>query len=215
MTTAAPVARLSIDRVLPPLVPYLAVGVGLLVFHSAWAAMLGYHALAVVYVLSLRKGVPLRQLVAGRGWWAPLLGVLLGAGGGVLLYVLWPLLLAPVDIVAHLERLGLTRESWPWFVAYMAVVGSVVEEYYWRGCFGYNDRRPVLNDLLFAGYHMLVLGGLIETPWLAVVFLTLTSGAWFWRQLNRLNGGLFASIVSHMAADVSVMLAVTFLVMPR
>jgi len=30
----------------------------------------------------------------------------------------------------------------------------------------------------------------------------------------RLNGGLLASTVSHMAADVSVMLAVTFLVMP-
>jgi len=212
MTTAAPVTRLCLDRVLPPLVPYFAVGIGLLVFHSAWAAMLGYHALAVALVLASGKRIPLRELLAGRGVWFLLGGVILGAGGGVLLYILWPFLLAPGDILAHLEKLGLTRESWPWFVAYMSTVGAVVEEYYWRGCYGSNANRPVLNDFLFAGYHLLVLGGLIKAPWLAVVFVTLASGAWFWRQINRVNGGLLAPAVSHIAADVSVMLAVTFLV---
>ncbi len=188
----------------------------MLVLHNAWAAMLGYHALAALVVFFAPDRPPLKQLFACPGSKLTLLAVMFGAGGGVLLYLLWPSLSVAADVSAHLESLGLTRESWPWFLAYMVFVGPLVEEYFWRGYLGPQSRRPVLNDVLFAGYHLLVLGAIVRPVWLIPIFVSIAASAWFWRQLNTYGKGLLAPVASHMAADISVMLAVHFLlIIPR
>jgi membrane protease YdiL (CAAX protease family) len=192
-------------------VPYLAVGLGLLVFHNAWAAILTYHAGILAVILFLKPGIPFRQKVqsSNRKWL--MLSVAIGACGGVVLYLLWPLLSVPPDITVYIRSIGLTPVSWPFFIAYYVLVNPCLEEYFWRGCLGSKAKRPILNDFLFAGYHLVVLAGSLAVLWLPVVLLVLAGAAWYWRQISRITGGLLAAILSHMAADVTVILAIYYL----
>lgn len=167
--------------------------------------MLGYHALMVIVFLIGRNGFPVRMLFQGRGWKWPLAAGLLGLGGGALLYLLWPLLALPISLDTYIQAVGLTRDSFPWFMVYFIAINPFVEELYWRGWLGSDLKRPVLNDLFFAGYHPLVLAGAVEPVWLLVILIFITAGAWLWRQLDRYNGGLRISVISHLSADAAVM----------
>jgi hypothetical protein len=187
------------------------VGIGLLWLHNAWATMLGYHAAMLIVVLKWGTGAPAVTTYRGRGWKWPLAASLPGLAGGALLYLLWPLLSLPVNLNSYVQSMGLNGDIFPWFAAYFVAVNPLIEEYYWRGWLGSGRKRPELNDLLFAGYHPLVLAGAINAGWLLVILAVLLGGAWFWRQLNRLNGGLLASTLSHFAADAGVMTAACFL----
>jgi len=202
---------LLVKRILPPIIPYITIGIGLLVFHNAWLAILGYHAGMVTVILLSKTRISLKQSFKGNNCWIPLITALVGASGGILLYVLWPLLAVPDDINLYIRSIGLNEQSWPVFLAYFTLINPLIEEYYWRGHLASATKCLTLNDLLFAGYHLLVLAGHMEAVWLLAVFFALAAGAWFWRQMNRLNGGLLASVVSHIAADIAVMLAIYYL----
>jgi len=200
-------------KILAPLVPYLAVGIGLLVFRNAWLAIVSYHVLiASVFVVS-KPRVRFRPLFTRLKLPWFIIGVFIGASGGAILWLLWPLLSVPAGIAGYLQDIGLAHAVWPYFIAYYVLVNPFFEEYFWRGLLGSDSRLPVLNDFLFAGYHLLVLAGKIDVVWLVVAFFVLSGGAWYWRQITRTTGGLLASVSSHLAADVSVILAIYFLTM--
>ena len=193
-------------------VPYLAVGVGLLVFHNAWVAILTYHAGMVAAVIFLSKPVvPFKQIIRSATYNPLIFSVAIGASGGVLLYLLWPLLSVPPDINTYMRSIGLTATVWPYFVTYYVLVNPSLEEYYWRGYLGSRVKRPVLNDFLFAGYHLIALAGNVGVFWLVVAFLVLCGAAWYWRQISRITGGLMAATLSHMAADITIILSIYFL----
>ena len=199
-------------RTLAPLVPYITVGAGILFFHNAWAAMLGYH-LSMLLILALcRPGIALKSIFRGRDYRITAVTALAGLPGGILLHLLWPAISDSIDLQPALQNIGITASAWPVLVPYFILINPWLEEWYWRGYLGSDSRRPILNDLFFAGYHLLVLAGKVEALWLGVIFVLLTGAAWFWRQANRVNHGLQASMASHLAADASVMLAVYFIV---
>jgi len=125
--------------------------------------------------------------------------------------LLWPLLAIPKDISLYLQNIGLTSSMWPYFLVYFILVNPWLEECYWRGYLGSNSQNITLHDLLFSGYHIIVLAGKIDIIWLVIIFFILSLGAWFWRQANRWNQGISASIISHIVADASVILTIYFL----
>ena len=92
------------------------------------------------------------------------------------------------------------------------MVNPWIEEYYWRGYLGSNTKKIILNDLLYSGYHLVVLAGKVEIVWLIVIFFALAVVAWFWRQTNRWSQGMLPSTASHLAADITVMLTIYFLI---
>lgn len=197
---------------LAPSVPFIAVPVGLFVLHNAWIALLSYHFGMLAILFADRKRVPIKAIVKSRSYRFPLIMVLVGLAGGALLYLLWPFLNVPDGISQYLNNLGLRQSNWIFFFIYFVVVNPWLEELYWRGYLGSDARWPVINDLLFAGYHLVVLTGKMDVMWLPLVFVLLISGAWLWRQVNRWNGGLLSSVASHAAADFAVMLGVFILV---
>ena len=192
-------------------VPYLAVGMGLLVFHNACVAILTYHASMAAVIFLSRPVVPFKQIIRSANYSPLIFSIAIGTSAGIVLYLLWPLLSVPPDINAYMLSIGLTAASWPYFMVYYILVNPFLEEYYWRGCLGSSANRPVLNDFLFSGYHLIVLAGNMGALWLVVVFLVLCGSAWYWRQISRLTGGLLAAALSHMAADITVILAIYFL----
>ena len=200
-----------VKRIIPPSIPYITISIGLLVFHSAWLAILSYHTGMITILLFSKTGIDRKQAFKSNSYWFPLITALVGAGSGILLFALWPLFTAPDDINSYVQSIGLNKGSWPAFLAYFILVNPWLEEYYWRGYLATGTKGIMMNDLLFSGYHLIVLAGYIETIWLIAVFLCLTIGAWFWRQINRLNGGLLASTVSHIAADITVILTIYYI----
>ena len=204
---------LPVKRILPPIIPYITIGIGLLIFHNAWLAILSYHTGMVAVLLLSKIRISLKQSFQGNKVWMPFITALVGAGGGILLYVLWPLLSVPDDINLYIRSIGLNERTWLVFLAYFTLINPLIEEYYWRGYLASAAKGITLNDLLFSGYHLLVLAGHMEAIWLFAVFFVLAIGAWFWRQMNRLNGGLLASTISHITADITVILTIYYISM--
>ncbi len=194
--------------ILAPMIPYLTVSLGLFVLHSAWAAMFGYHLGMVMILLLAGYKVDFKGIIRNRRPAVILLMMLFGLAGGVLMYLLWPYLNVPAAISDYLITIGLNQNNWPIFLGYFVLVGPALEEIYWRSYLGNTSKKPVVTDFLFAGYHIIVLAGKLALIWLPLILILLALGAWLWRQVNRLNGGLLPSIVSHFTADLAIMLVV-------
>jgi hypothetical protein len=191
-----------------PLVPYLAVIVGLYGMSSGWASILLYHG-GMVLLLSI-----------ARGWVAPsmartarcvrLMAAVLAASAlvGPVLFVIWPTMaLADFELADELGRLGLVDHWWVLFMVYYATVNPALEEIYWRGYLGSCSKGITRNDFFFAGYHVLVISRFVGAPWVAAGFLGLVGAAWFWRRTSRKCGGLAIPVASHAVADASLILA--------
>ena len=194
------------------LIPYLAVLVGLYWFDSAWPAMLIYHALMLAVLARKRQRARFRQVLAGWRRGAGAAAVAFGLGAGVLLFFLAPpagLDVARLDPI--LARIGLSGSGFLAFAIYYSLVNPGLEEAFWRGALGSDARGVVAADVLFAGYHLLVLHFFVGWIWLPVALVVLTAAAWLWRQATARYGGLAIPVVSHLAADASLMVAVGLL----
>ena len=191
-----------------PLVPYITVSLGIFVFRSAWLAIIAYHLAMLLVVLTDKNRPSPGQLFRTNGALAPVSLAGLGACVGIALYLLWPYLSVPGDLGAYLQSLGLNGLSWLLFIAYYAGVNPLVEEYYWRAYPGTGSKLPEPNDFFFAGYHIVLLAGKMGVLWLAVLFLLLVAVAWLWRQSGRFSGGYLAGTLSHLAADLTIIVAV-------
>jgi membrane protease YdiL (CAAX protease family) len=200
----------TVRKILAPLIPYITIGTGLLLLHNSWVGMVGYHA-GIAAVMAWSKYRPgLKRVYQSKGSRLPLIGILGGAGSGILLYLLWPGMSIPDDIGTYISSTGINEQTWPAFIVYFSLVNPLLEEYFWRGYLNSDVKRPILNDLLFAGYHLVVFAGHLEIFWLIAIFFGLAGAAWVWRQINRLNGGILASTVSHLAADITVILTIYY-----
>lgn len=193
--------------------PYAAVILGLHVLQNAWATILLYH---VGMVTLLRIGGQEGFLRAVRQGWSAPAAVVIGivfATGGLLLVLLWGTMSREhVDLAETLTSLRLSGLYWWVFTAYYVIVHPVLEEIFWRGYLPRAHRSPVVPDVAFAGYHVLVLCIFIKLPWVLVSFGVLWFASWSWRKLVARYSGLGVAIASHAVADLSVIAAVEYLI---
>jgi hypothetical protein len=196
----------TVGRIAAAAVPYAAVLIGLFVLHNAWVAIGLYHAGMIAFLIRARAG-PTRRFGKANGWL--LAGfVVIGGSGGVLLWVLWPIIsVEGARLGSWIAGLGLEGRSWIVFGFYFSTIHSVIEELYWRGYLARTGGRQTFFDVSFAGYHALVLSTLLTLPWLVVTVVVLTTAAAAWRSVAARWGGLTIPVWSHIAADVSVILA--------
>jgi membrane protease YdiL (CAAX protease family) len=191
--------------------PYLAVIIGFLWLHNAWITVALYYLGMIIIPIVSGYKPDIKSVFRGKRLYISLATAVMGALGGVLLYFLWPYLSIRPDIGVYLQSIGLNEANWPYFIAFFILINPYLEEAYWRGYLGSNSKKPFWNDVFFAGYHIVLLVGLIGVIWLPVVFLVLFLGAWIWRQADRLNQGLLPSIVSHFTADTSIILVIYYI----
>jgi hypothetical protein len=193
---------------LTPISPYLAVGIGVFWFHQAWLALLGFHFAIVFSLLVAKPQLPVKVLFKSNNIRWVLLSIILCSSSGISLYVLWSSFEVVSDLPAQIEALGLTSSTWPLFIAYFALVNPLIEEYFWRGYLGSPAKGLYVSDFLYSGFHGLVL--MNKMPAGAVIFslIVLVLVGWFWRQIARIDGGLLAPGLGHMAADFTILMAV-------
>ena len=142
---------LLVKRILLPIIPYITVGIGLLVFHDAWLAILGYHTGMVAVCLLSKTGITMKQAFQGNRFWIFFITALAGASGGILPYILWPLLSVQDDINFYIRSIVLSERTWPAFLAYFIFINRWIEKYYWRIHLAPATKKIALNDLLFSG----------------------------------------------------------------
>ncbi len=194
------------------LIPYLAMILGLHMLQSAWVAFAIYHGLIFLSLAAVKNRPLWKELLQGWDMKLGLGAVVFGLGGGVVLYLLAPLAeinQAMIDPV--LGRLGLQGIWWFVFVLYHSLVNPWFEEILWRGKLGDGKKWPVVNDLLFAGYHLLVLVLFLDWIWLVLSIVLLTLAGWLWRLMRSHQKGLLLPVISHMAADTSIMVVIYYI----
>jgi hypothetical protein len=190
------------------IMPYLSVWLGLYVIGNVWAAVLGYHLGIVLLVTLAGAWPPFGKFRTTTPLWQVLFFGLSGCVAGVSVYFLWPFIHVSPQLTYALRSWGLTQRSWPIFILYGTLVNPWLEETYWRGWLGSTARIPIVHDVFFAGFHLVILAPFFPPIWLAVTFLVLAFSGWMWRQVMRTERSMLASSLFHMAADVSILLVV-------
>lgn len=192
-----------------PLLAYLAVGLGLFVFDSAWGALLGFHAAIIGSLLIARPNISLAIFFKSKNFKWILLSVALCGSSGIALYFLWDVFEVASDLPAQLALLGLNSRTWIPFIAYFALVNPFIEEYFWRGYLGSATNHLHISDFLYAGFHALILIRKVSIVSILFGAGALVCAGWFWRQIAREEeGGLLAPALGHMAADFTILVTI-------
>lgn len=195
-------------KILAPALPYLAVWMGMFLFNNAWAALLGFHLAILASLLMFRLAVPIEILFKSKYPKWIFASILFCSTSGIGLYFLWPVFGVSNNLSAQLLAMGLTPASWPWFLAYFSLVNPFVEEYFWRGVLGNDSLKPYFGDVVFAGYHAMILWGRVHLVFVLFAVSVLVSAGWLWRQISREDGGLLAAALGHAAADFTILFAI-------
>lgn len=94
---------------------------------------------------------------------------------------------------------------------YYCLSTPIVEEVFRRGYHLLPGRYPSAPDILFAGYHPIVLILFLKPLPIAAVFIALVITAWVWRILALKLDGLAIPFVSHLVAGIGVILTVNLI----
>jgi uncharacterized protein len=191
-----------------PISPYLAVGIGIFWFHQAWLALLGFHFAIVLSLLVAKPHLPVKILFKSNDFRWVILSVLLCGNSGIFLYVFCSYFDVVSDLPAQVESFGLTASTWFVFIVYFVLVNPLIEEYFWRGYLGNPTKRLHISDFLYSGFHGLVLMNKMPTGAVIYSLMVLVLAGWFWRQMARADDGLLAPMLSHMAADFTILMAI-------
>ena len=144
---------------LAPIPPYLAVWAGLFLFKNAWMTLVGFHVSILLTLLFLRPNLPVNMLFKSKFPKWILVSVLICSTSGIGLYFLWDLFGIASDLPIQLKNLGLNSSSWPIFITYFVFVNPFAEEYFWRCILGSDSKQLYFMDVIFAGYHVMILWG--------------------------------------------------------
>jgi membrane protease YdiL (CAAX protease family) len=195
------------------LVPYVAALIGLYVLKNAWVAIGLYHLGISVLLITGDGSNLLKKVPMGWNSIAVVISVVMSVMIFPILFFFWRFMqLENTSLASILTNFGLHEASWFFFMIYFSTVQPLLEEVYWRGYLGCGYQHLSWTDLAFAGYHILVLAWFIKLPWLVIAFIVLTSVAYIWRYLASKLEGLIVPLLSHIVADISIIVAIYVLI---
>ena len=193
---------------LAPILPYLAIWTGLFFFKSAWFTLVGFHISILLVLGFMRPDVPINLLLKSKHPKRILFSVFFCSTSGIGLYLLWDLFGIAPNLPAQLQSIGLNSSTWSWFIVYFSLINPFVEEYFWRGVLGSDTKKLYMGDVIYAGYHALILLGKVHLLSILLAVVILASAGWLWRQISHLDKGLLAAVFGHAVADFSVLMVI-------
>lgn len=194
-------------------VPYVAVMAGLYILKNAWIAIGLYHFGISVFLITEDGRKSLKKLRRGWNSIAAVISILMSVMIFPIIFFFWKLMyLENMTLNSTLSGFGLYGPSWLFFMIYFSTAQPLLEELYWRGYLANSHKYISWTDFAFAGYHILVLAWFVKLPWLVIAFIVLTIVAYIWRYLASKFEGLIVPLLSHIAADVSIIVAIYVLI---
>ena len=198
-------------KLISALVPYVAVLFGLYVLKNAWIAIGLYHFGITVFLIAGDRNSLLKRICTGWNSIMAAVGVVMSVMIFPIIFFFWGYMQSEsMPLNSALTNFGLHGTSWFFFMIYFSTVQPFLEELYWRGYLECGHKYFSWTDFAFAGYHILVLAWFIKLPWLLTAFILLTAAAFIWRYTAYKLEGLAVPLLSHIAADVSI-IAVTYI----
>ncbi|UCE65459.1 MAG: CPBP family intramembrane metalloprotease, partial [Candidatus Zixiibacteriota bacterium] len=183
------------------------------ILKNAWAAILLYHAAILFVILRNSDLILFKRLFRGWSWKIGFPLAAISAFSGLSFYILWPMArIDSLELSTVLNEYGLYSSSWLIFMIYYCISTPILEEIFWRGYLSVPNRYPSGPDILFAGYHIIVLILFLKHLPIAAVFLSLVIVAWIWRLISIKFNGLAIPFVSHLVAGTGVIWFVNLLV---
>jgi membrane protease YdiL (CAAX protease family) len=189
------------------LLPYTAILIGLNLLKNAWIAILLYHFLILVY---LAVSGHLRDFkLIFHGWNSRLFLGSLGMSiiAGPALFILWNSMKLDNSNLSSLAHLKLDGLSWVLFMPYFALFHPVLEEVFWRSNPDNSKWNGYARDILFGGYHALVLVHFIKFEWLVISVMILCVVSHIWGVIFVKTRGLLIPVLSHILADLGIIVA--------
>ncbi len=196
-STVGPAGPADVAAMLVPWAAVLAFWVGL---RSAWATIVSYHALMLLF--SWRR-LPYSLKGWHRGQF--LLHALPCLAAGPLTYVLLPVI-TKLPVAFWLSRHGLEGASLLLMVPWYGLVHPFIEQAHW-GRLRAIPGNGIPAAVMFAGYHGLVLQSLMKPLWVAVCVVVLFGTSFAWRRIERRAGGLLVPALTQVLADAGMILA--------
>lgn len=167
---------------------------------SAWATILFYHALILLF--SRRR---LGEVIRGWNTKAFFAAAIPCIAAGPLTFVLLPSI-TRVSTASWLGAYGLEGTSLLLMIPYYGILHPVLEQAHW-GALRRHPRLWPVACVLFAGYHGLVLSSLMKPPWVAICVAILLGSSLAWRRIEGRTGGLLVPVLSHVTADAGMITA--------
>lgn len=193
--------------------PFAAVGVGLYIIGNAWITFGLYHGGLIFFILLAGQQRIFREIFTGWNWTAGVITIIFSSLVGLLLWLFWPFISFEPDALAEqLGALGLGGVGRILFIFVFIAVNPVIEEVYWRifltGKGQDKEILPWIVEIFFASYHLPVLAFFIKPAWLVLAFIVIYMGGCVWRWLSHRFDGVAIPLISHIAADASIVIAV-------
>lgn len=195
-------------KTLTPILPYLAIWMGLFFFKSAWVTLLGFHLAILIALFVLRPSLPVNVIFRPANGKRTVFMILFCAASGPGLHLLRDFFQVAGNLGAQLAEIGLNGSAWFGFITYFALVNPFFEEYFWRGVLGSETKGFYFGDLVYAGYHVMVVWNKTHPFSMLFLLAVLTFVGWYWRQVYRKDDSLLAPVLGHMVADLSILIAV-------
>jgi len=185
--------------------PTLAILVGWVGLQNAWIAIGLYHIQMICWS---RSELPRTC----RGWnrrtfltsALPLLAT------APVVYVLLPQITS-VPVGTWLERYGLEGWQLGAMIPYFGIVHPFLEQAHWGRL--RESRFGPFSHVAFAAYHGIVVGSLLPPVWVLASILILITASCLWTYMARqARGGLLVPTLSHIFADLGMVVAAALLV---
>ena len=194
-------------------VPYIAVLIGLYVLKNAWITIGLYHLGITVFIIAGDRNSLLRRVCSGWNSTAAVIGTVMSVMISPIIFFFWEhMQLGNKSLDSALISFGLHGTSWFFFVIYFSTAQPLLEELFWRGYLVGDHKYFAWTDFAFAGYHLFVLAWFIKLPWLVIAFIILTIAAYVWRHLASKFEGLIVPLLSHIIADISIIVVTYVLI---
>lgn len=123
-----------------------------------------------------------------------------------------PGMIDPELISDGLESIGLTKDKYWLTTGYLAVVNPIAEEFFYRSALlpyflAKFKRLPavIFMNVIFAGYHPLIISMIVPPAWLILVFVLTFFGGALFAYLYMKTRSLMFPIILHLIANINLM----------
>lgn len=109
------------------------------------------------------------------------------------------------------ENVGVTKDNFVYVALYIAIVNSLLEEFFFRGFIFLNLKRLgnrkfayLLSAFVFTIYHVAIMGSWFSPLLFTLALAGLFIGACLFNYLNEKSGNIYNSWIVHMMANLAI-----------
>jgi len=121
---------------------------------------------------------------------------------GIIFYYLIPYM-TKMELGQWMLDYKISQTALLWLIPYFGLIHPFIEQAHWDAL----RQKTWLAHGLFAGYHLIILGSLLDWPWLLACFIVLTGTSILWKHWQKQTGSLWIPALSHIFADLGIIIA--------